>query len=64
MNTQKIDIHEIFSNPIILKDYQNYCPNEDCHSYDVHCVENYEREGKRISIFECNFCGVYWEFEK
>ncbi len=62
MNTQKIDIRKIHSNPIILSTYQNYCQN--CCSFDIHCTENYERDGKQVSIFECNFCGIYWEVEK
>lgn len=62
MNTQQIDIRKIFSTPIILSVYQNHCQN--CCSFDIHCVENYERDGKHVSIFECNFCGAYWEVEK
>jgi len=63
MNTH-IDIRKTFSNPIILSHYINHCPNDGCYSFDIHCTENYERDGKHISIFECNFCGVYWEMEK
>jgi hypothetical protein len=65
MNTQpKIDIRKIFSNPIILGHYIDHCPNDGCYSFDIHCIENYERDGKQVSIFECNFCGAYWEVEK
>jgi predicted RNA-binding Zn-ribbon protein involved in translation (DUF1610 family) len=75
MNTQKmynlneklkehknVKICKIFSTPIILNAYQNHCPN--CCSFDIHWEENCEQDGKRISIFECNFCGAYWEVEK
>ena len=65
MNTQpNIDIRKIFSTPIILDHYQNHCPNDGCYSFDIHCVENCEQDGKCISIFECNFCGAYWEVKK
>ena len=57
----KIDIRKIFSTPIVLKDFCNHCPNEGCFSFDYHCIDNYERDGKQIYLFECNFCGACWE---
>ena len=63
MNIQpKIDIRKNFSAPIILDHYINHCQN--CCSFDIHCIENYERDEKHVYIFECNFCGAYWEIEK